>query len=209
MTKELVKKFVNSFNEGKQSLPKTHTETINLQIALNKNGYKKESRWVGWNGAARASQQEAIKEEAVLLHNIVAFLLPNFDIDVDREDALEAERAAEKAVPLRSFLNEPLPLCWAWWDLGCSRLAAKDNDGAIYAFGEGLSLSEKITDRDSDNKELELHILWLKLFSLRALWKSGNSGKHLRDEAQKISEKIFKLDDSWDKKTLLKLSDLK
>ena len=98
MTKELVKKFIDSFNEGKQSLPKTHTETINLQVALNKHGYRKESKWVGWNGAARASQQEAIKEEAVLLHNIIAFLLPNFDIGVDRKDALEAERAAEKEI---------------------------------------------------------------------------------------------------------------
>ena len=209
MTEDSIQKFIRRYKQGKHKLPETHAETINLQIALNKEGYKKESRWVGWHGAVRANDQEAIKEEAVLLHNIVAFLLPDFDISVSKEDALEAERAAEKALPLRSILNEPSALCWAWWDLGCARLAAKDTDGAIYALGEGLNLVERCLDEDENDPNLKQISLWLKLFSLRALWKSGNSGEHLRPEARKITENIFKLDSTWDKKTLLRLSDLK
>ena len=209
MINKSVKQFVESFKKGNQTLPKTHEETINLQIALNKKGHKKESRWVGWNGAVRANDQEAIKEEAVLLHNIVAFLLPDFDINVKKEDALEAERAAEKAVPLRSILNEPFGLCWAWWDLGCARLAAKDTDGAIYAFGEGLNLAERSLDENKNNSDMESILLWLKLFSLRALWKAGNSGEHLENEALSISKKILELDNSWDKKKLFKLAKLK
>jgi len=209
LIEDSIKKFISCYNQGKHKLPETHAETINLQIALNKEGYKKESKWVGWHGAVRANDQGAIKEEAVLLHNIVAFLLPDFDISVNKEDALEAERAAEKAVPLRSILNEPSALCWAWWDLGCARLAAKDIDGAIYALGEGLNLVERSLDEDPNDPQLKQISLWLKLFSLRALWKSGNSGEHLRPEARKITENILKIDSNWDKKTLLRLSDLK
>ena len=209
MIEDSIKKFISCYNQGKHKLPETHAETINLQIALNKEGYKKESKWVGWHGAVRANDQGAIKEEAVLLHNIVAFLLPDFDISVNKEDALEAERAAEKAVPLRSILNEPSALCWAWWDLGCARLAAKDIDGAIYALGEGLNLVERSLDEAPKDPQLKQISLWLKLFSLRALWKSGNSGEHLRPEARKITENILKIDSNWDKKTLLRLSDLK
>ncbi|MBG98538.1 hypothetical protein CL659_05455 [bacterium] len=209
MLEDSIQEFINCYKQDKHELPETHAETINLQIALNKEGYKKESRWVGWHGAVRANDQGAIKEEAVLLHNIVSFLLPNFDIEAKREDALEAERAAEKAIPLRSILNEPFGLCWAWWDLGCARLAAKDTDGAIYALGEGLNLAERSLNEDKNDPKLKQVSLWLKLFSLRALWKSGNSGNHLRPKARKITEAIFKLDNTWDKKTLLRLSDLK
>ncbi|MBC8514805.1 hypothetical protein H8D30_02980 [bacterium] len=206
-----IETFMEAFASGRAELPPTGQETLSLQISLHKEGHTDASKWVGWRGAVRASDNDEPKVEAALLHNIASFLLPDFDRGVGKEDAEEAIRATERALPLRAYLAEPGPLCWAWWDLGTARLAAADLDGAVHAFGEGLSLAEGLMAEDLGkemNKEIRLHAAWLRLMSARALARSGGNIDHLSKGANEAAKTIIREGDSWAAGAATSLADL-
>lgn len=79
---------------------------------------------------------------AMMLHNISAFFMPNFDEGVTAEDAKLAVEAAREAIPLRKDIGDEGPLMWAYWDLGCAEMASGNWEAAIDAFIEGKDLAK-------------------------------------------------------------------
>ena len=100
------------------------------------------------------------KGAAMMLHNISAFFMPNFDEGVDPEHAKIAVEAARRQVPIRREIGEDGPLMWAMWDLGLAELAAGNVEEAIKALDDGELIAEK-TDGKTDTA-------WCKIFSGKA-----------------------------------------
>jgi hypothetical protein len=85
---------------------------------------------------------------AMLLHNISAFFMPEWDENVDAAAIPIIVDAARRQIPLRQERAEeqPGPLMWAYWDLGMAELVAGNAEGAITAFSEGVKVADKQGD---------------------------------------------------------------
>ncbi len=102
---------------------------------------------------------------AMMLHNISAFFMPEWDENVDDEVIPIIVDAARRQIPLRQEKAEdqPGPLMWAFWDLGLAELAAGDADKAIKALEEGA----KVASEQNDNNGAA----WCNIFVGKAMVK--------------------------------------
>jgi len=143
-------------------------------------------------GVAFALEHGFKKGAAILLHNITAFYMPDWDEGVDPAIAPRLAETAMQQVALRRELNDPGSLGWALWDLGMCALVAGDFDGAVNAFDESASVFASNNDPDGE--------AWAKLFKGRAFVRLkplfAAEGKSLMTEA---GETIRKVGEEWEK----------
>ena len=129
---------------------------------------------------------------AIMLHNISAFFMPNFDENVDPEAIPTIISAARKQVPLRKKIGQPGPLMWSFWDLGVAELAAGDADKAIKALEEGV----KVASEQNDNNGAA----WCNIFVGKAMVKylpdQESEGESIMRDAANV---IMDTGQDWEK----------
>ena len=135
---------------------------------------------------------------AIMLHNISAFFMPNFDEGVDPAYLPIILNAARRQVSLRREINQPEPLAWALWDLGLAELAASNAEAAIRALEEGEKIDNDNGDRDA--------AAWCRLFIGKTRSKlipnDKTQGKQDMREAVKIIDEIGQ---DWEKEEVGKI----
>ena len=117
------------------------------------NNVKGDARMSGEMGRAGADyciEKDYKLPAAMMLHNISAFLMPNFDVGVKLADIPTALEAAKRQVILRRQIKQDGPLMWALWDEGLAHLAAREPDEAIKFLTEGTELAMKMEDKDGE-----------------------------------------------------------
>lgn len=144
------------------------------------------ARWVAWRSAAAAAAAGDHRSEAEALTVVLRTLLPRHDRGVRLEDAREAVRAGERAVPAAAAAGEPVPLAWAWLWLGVANLALGDCDEAIRAIGEALDLAE--------SEGARLPAAWARLMAARALTRGVEERGELAVRAAEAAREIASLD---------------
>lgn len=135
------------------------------------------------------------KGAAMMLHNISAFFMPNFDEGVAQEHAKLAVDAARRQVPLRREIGEDGPLMWSMWDLGLAELASGNADEAIKVLTEGEALAIKSDDKDG--------AAWCRIFIGKAKFVHKTE---LKDEGHQdmiqAGKVIFEVGADWEKQSV-------
>lgn len=186
--------------EGEGSPIEIVNTYIGLQISLNEAGPDVDSGWSGTQfvdelitvshcGAAFSRKAESAQGEAIILHNLLAFLAPEFDENIAERHAGIGLKAAVDALELRKGLGEPLPLAQAYWDLGLYRLITGDRDGAIESFTKTVDIGEA--------EDSPIDVAWAKVFRAKTQLKlEGDRNLGIADLED--SKKIFEMeDDEW------------
>lgn len=135
---------------------------------------------------------------AMLLHNISAFFMPNFDENVDPSSLPTILDAARRQVPLRQEAGQPGPLMWAYWDLGVAELAAGNANEAIQALEEGVKIAQEQDDKNS--------AAWCEIFIGKAKVKyrpelKAEGESQMRDAAQVIRD----TGQDWEKESITQI----
>lgn len=95
-------------------------------------------------------------QAAMMLHNISAFHMPNFDEGVTPTVIPGIVAAAAKQVELREQLDDKRSLGWAYWDYGMTLLAAGRPAEAVAALENATAVAEGLGDKDA--------AAWARLF---------------------------------------------
>jgi hypothetical protein len=131
---------------------------------------------------------------AMLLHNISAFFMPEFDENVDPSAIPTILDAARRQIPLRQEVGQPGPLMWAYWDLGLAELAAGNASDAIKALQEGVKIAQEQQDNNA--------AAWCRIFIGKAMVKyqpeSKSEGESLMREAAQV---IQESGQDWEKES--------
>lgn len=122
---------------------------VNVQCDINNVMQDTEmSAVIGLAGAEYCLQNDHKMAAAMMLHNVAAFFMPDFDEGIDSSYIPVILEAARRQLPLRREIGQKGPLMWALWDLGVAELAAGDGVGAIPVFEEGIQIADEMGDRD-------------------------------------------------------------
>ncbi|MBM3328126.1 MAG: hypothetical protein FJY67_01455 [Calditrichaeota bacterium] len=135
---------------------------------------------------------------AMMLHNIEAFFLPEFDENVDPKAKAILLDAARRQLPLRIELAESEPFIWAYWDLGMAEMISRNIVEAQAAFRAGAKLAEGKKDRNAE--------AWCNLFlgkiQVRHINKEAEEGRKAMLAAAKV---IRELGEDWEKEEIVKI----
>ncbi len=124
-----------------------------IAVQCDINNVKKDPRAsaeIGWKGISYSLDKGYKMPAAMMLHNISAFLMPNFDEGIDPEAASVILNAARQQVPLRREIGQPVPLMWALWDLGLAQLVSGNYAESISSFEEGVKIAEELDDHEAE-----------------------------------------------------------
>lgn len=123
-----------------------------IQVQCDINNVKKDpeaSAKVGNLGIAYCMLKNYRVPAAMMLHNVSAFFMPDWDENIDSNAIPTIVEAARKQVPLREEIGDNGPLIWAYWDLGMAELVAGNVVESSDAFEKGLVLADETNDPDS------------------------------------------------------------
>ena len=134
-------------------------------------------------------------QAAMMLHNVSAFFMPEFDVNVDPEGAKIAVDAARRQLPISRELGDVGPLMWSMWDLGLAELVVGNADVAIKVLTEGEELAIKSNDSDG--------AAWCKIFigKAKVLYKQDLKNEGLQDMTY-AGKVILKVGADWEKKAV-------
>ena len=169
---------------------------MNVQCDINNIKHDpRASARIGQAGVQYCLEKDYKLPAAVMLHNITAFFMPNWDEDVDSEAVPIILDAARQQVPLRREIPQPGPLMWALWDLGMAELVAGNTAEAIKAFEEGEKIGNEQDDKDG--------AAWCRLFIGKAKIKylpdlKSEGEKDMKDAASIILE----FGQDWEKESI-------
>ena len=144
-------------------------------------------------------QEKGFKRgEAMMLHNIAAFFMPEWDENVNEAAKTTGLEAAQRQVPLRREIGDAGPLLWAYWDLGMCQLVAGQIDEAIKTFEEGEKIGIEQEDRDGAS--------WCRIFIGKAKVKYK---PELKSEGEKdmltAAKTINEVGQDWEKEEIPKI----
>lgn len=135
---------------------------------------------------------------AMMLHNISAFFMPDFDENVDPNNISTILDASRRQIPLRQEAGQPGPLMWAYWDLGTAELAAGNANEAIQALEEGVKIANEQDDKNG--------AAWCEIFIGKAKLKYQPELKtegeaQMRNAAQVIRD----TGQDWEKESVIQI----
>ncbi len=146
-------------------------------------------------GIAYCSEKGYKMPAAMMLHNISAFFMPNWDENVDSAAVPIALDAARRQVPIRKEIGQEGPLLWAYWDLGLAELVAGNADEAIASFNAGVEIAEKTGDKDGG--------AWCKLFIGKTKIKHFPDKKEAGEkEMLEAARTIMEIGQDWEKESI-------
>ena len=126
---------------------------------------------------------------AMMLHNISAFFMPDFDEGVDPENLPLIISAATQQLTLRREIPQPGPLMWSLWDLGIAELAAGNASDAIKTLEEGIKVADEQDDKDG--------AAWCRIFigkaKVKYLPELIDEGKNDMQEAAMSFRKLVRI----------------
>jgi hypothetical protein len=135
---------------------------------------------------------------AMLLHNISAFYMQQFDESVDISAIPRVIQAAEQQVSLRRQLDNQASLGWSLWDLGLALLASGDASSAIVALEEALQVHE----RSHDQYDAE----WARLFIGKTYIRYYPEKKQAGIDMMLIAAAVIRsTGQDWEKEELVKI----
>ncbi len=166
---------------------------INVQCDINNvKGDPKASAELGRMGVDYCLEKGHKPPAAMMLHNIGAFLMPDFDEGVDTSAIPMVLDAARQQVPLRREIGQPIELMWALWDLGLAELAAGNAVEAINVLREGARIA--MDDKD-DNAAA-----WCSIFIGKAMVKHMPERKSEGRQKMHLAAKtIMTTGEDWEK----------
>jgi hypothetical protein len=134
---------------------------------------------------------------AMMLHNISAFFMPEWDENVDSDAIPVIVDAARRQIPLRleKAEEQPGPLMWAYWDLGMAELVAGNSDLSIMAFEEGVEIANQQEDANG--------AAWCNLFlgktKVKLVPDQKSNGEAMMRDAAKV---IMDTGQDWEKDSI-------
>jgi len=169
---------------------------INVQCDIN-NVMKdaSASARIGLAGADYCLEKGYKLPAAMILHNVSAFFMPDFDENVDSAHIPVILDAARRQVPLRRDIGQPGPLTWSLWDLGLAELVSDNGDAAIKALEEGEKIALENNDRDA--------AAWCRLFigktKVKLIPDKKTEGEQ---EMLEVAEVIDEVGQDWEKEAV-------
>jgi len=150
------------------------------------------------HGVAFMQEKGFKRGEAMMLHNISAFFMPDWDENAIEGATTTGLAAARQQVPVRKEIGDQGPLMWAHWDLGMCLLVAGEIDEAIKTLEEGEKVAIKQDDKDG--------AAWCRIFIGKAKVKYKpelkNEGEKEMLEAAKV---INEVGADWEKEEIPKI----
>lgn len=156
------------------------------------------SERIAWLGVAYAHKFNFKRGAAILLHNISAFHMPNWDEDVNPAVIPSVVKAATEQVALRREIDDVPSFAWSWWDLGMAQLIAGNRTAALEAFTEGKQVFIGASDKDG--------AAWCDLFIGKAMLKLAptepEKGKAVMKDAAAVIQEVG---EDWEKEETVKI----
>ncbi|MDP8228560.1 MAG: hypothetical protein P9M15_03810 [Candidatus Electryoneaceae bacterium] len=166
---------------------------INVQCDIN--NIKSDARMsaeIGRAGVDFCLEKEYLLPAAMMLHNISAFLMPNFDEGVAPADIPTILEAAKRQVILRRQIKQDGPLMWALWDEGLGHLAAGSVAQAIRLLEEGAGIARDMEDSDGE--------AWCRIFIGKAKFKYlPELRREGEAEMRQAAQTLLEIGDDWEK----------
>ncbi len=135
---------------------------------------------------------------AMMLHNVSAFFMPDFDENAHPDAKTTGLEAARQQVLLRREIGQPGPLMWALWDLGLAELSAGNIDAAIKTLEKGAQIGQEQEDSDGT--------AWCQIFigKAKVLHKPelATEGRKEMIESAKVIQEVG---EDWEKESVTQI----
>ncbi len=156
------------------------------------------SEQIAWPGVYFMLENNFKKGAAMMLHNLTAFYMPNWDQEIDPTIAHRLVKAAKQAVELRRELDDPAGFGWSIWDLGMSHLVGGE-------IREATAILEEAA-RSFDEKNDANGAAWARLFIGKAYFKhypaQKEEGKRIMEDSRRV---ILDIGEDWEKEEVVKI----
>lgn len=136
------------------------------------------------------------KPAAMMMHNICAFFMPEFDENVDPKCHTMLLETARKQVELRREIEEQGPV-WALWTLGLAESVTGHHENALKHLSEGADLA---LERNDANAEA-----WCRLFIGKIKIRSNLDSETGKTEMLNASSIILNTGADWEKEEVSKI----
>jgi len=151
---------------------------------------------IGWAGVEYCMAKGFKKGTAILLHNIAAFFVPEFDALPTAEEVSMMVEAGKRQVELRRKIGDVGPLIWGLWDYGTAQMFAGNSAEAIASLEEGMQMAKTANDADAEN--------WCLAMIGKTRCLAGNKERGEK-ELRRAVETIARIGEDWEKEGMTQL----